>query len=98
MSLLNFKYQHFSEEIIWGARFSQSAVLNRKGNVNIGSFGHGDINRVILERNLPRQSAESMARSLNSTISGGEEESDSDSLWQLKWINGSSQNPTFILH
>ena len=98
MSLLNFKYQHFSEEIIWGARFSQSAVLYRKGNVNIGSFGHGDINRVILERNLPRQSAESMARSLNSTISGGEEESDSDSLWQLKWINGSSQNPTFIQH
>ena len=91
MSLLNFTYQHFSEEIIWGARFSQSAVLYRKGNVNIGSFGQDDINKVILERNPPRQSAQSMAMSHHtSTTSGREEESDSDSLWQLKWINGSS--------
>ena len=61
MSLLNFTYQHFSEEIIWGARFSQSAVLYRKGNVNIGSIGQRDLDKVILERNFPRESAQTLA-------------------------------------
>ena len=55
-------YQYFSNEIIWGARFSQRAVLKRKGNVNIGSFAQSDIDKVIMERNLPRESAQSLAR------------------------------------
>ena len=55
-------YQYFSNEIIWGARFSQRAVLKRKGNLNIGSFAQSDIDKVIMERNLPRESAEALAR------------------------------------
>ena len=55
-------YQYFSNEILWGARFSQRAVLKRKGNVNIGSFAQSDIDKVIMERNLPRESAQSLAR------------------------------------
>ena len=55
-------YRYFSNEIIWGARFSQRAVLKRKGNLNIGSFAQSDIDKVIMERNLPRESAQSLAR------------------------------------
>ena len=68
MGLLNFIYQYFSDEILWGARFSQSAVLCLKGNVNIGSFGQSDIDKVILE-SLPRHSAQAMARMSESGFS-----------------------------
>ena len=61
MSLFNSKQQYYRDEIIWGARFSQSSVLYRKGNVNIGSFGQRDIDKVIMERNLPRESAQTLA-------------------------------------
>ena len=53
MSLVNSKYQYFSEEIIWGARFSQRAVLYSKAKENIGSMAQRDIDKVIMERNLP---------------------------------------------
>ena len=60
MSLFNSKYKYFNNEIVWGARFSQRAVLYRKGNVNIGSIGQRDLDKVILERNLPRESAQTL--------------------------------------
>lgn len=55
------KTSYISDEIIWGARFSQSAVLVRKGNVNIGSFGQRDLDKVMMERDLPRESAQTLA-------------------------------------
>ena len=60
-SLINHKYRYFSNEIIWGARFSQKAVLSRQGNVNIGSFGQKDMDKVIMEKNFPRESAQALA-------------------------------------
>ena len=55
-------YQYFSNEIIWGARFTQRVLLKRKRNVNIGSFAQSDIDKVVMERNFPRESAQALAR------------------------------------
>ena len=42
-------------------------MLRGKGNVTIGSFASADIDKVITEKNLPRESAETLAR-----MEGGE--------------------------